>query len=105
MEFCLVRENSTSVPVQLRVAVLVCLSILVRARTCVCCTRSTAALHSYHTCTVPVRTAGTRADVKDDDVTEGEVSAMTVSLTSHQYKSYNVIMLQKITSNIPVQLG
>ena len=43
--------------------------------------------------------------MKNDDVTEGEVSAMTVSLTSHQYKSYHVIMLQKITSNVPVQLG
>ena len=49
--------------------------------------------------------AGSRADTVGAEGIEGQLSAMTVSLTSHQYKSYNVILLQRIASNIPVQLG
>ena len=48
---------------------------------------------------------GSRGDHDNEMEAEGDVSDMAASLSSHQYKSYNVTMVHKIASNVHVQLG
>ena len=52
-----------------------------------------------------VSVAGSRGDQENELVAEGDVSDMAASLSSHQYKSYNVTLVHKIASNVHVQLG
>jgi hypothetical protein len=48
--------------------------------------------------------AGARGDL-DFDLIPEEMSDMAASLSSHQYRSYHVIMLPKIGPKVEVQLG
>ena len=59
--------------------------------------------HNVHQLYVGVILSGTRGDL--EEASHAELSKVADSLTSHQYKSYMVMMVHRLRANTEVQLG